>query len=180
MATPVEYPFGLSSFLMSKQRTTGAQFLIYEPRSGSGYVKNTSSDTPSFFSVTFKFKEVDAQRFQAWFNGPLQRGRLPFTIPMRTEFGLANQTVQFHAAQGDTILDCSQDGHVYTYSATVVAREIAYPDGIDDNWDYVSSPFWPLTSEWDLALNSITSIEPLLLNGEWLLDGSQTLDGTRN
>lgn len=156
MATPIEYPFGLSSFLMSKQRTTGAQFLIYEPRSGQGYVKNTSSDTPSFFSVTFKFKEVDAQRFQAWFNGPLQRGRLPFTIPMRTEFGLANQTVQFHAAQGDTILDHSQEGRVHTYTATIFARELVLPEGIDDNWEYVLSPFWPLTNEWDLALNSLT------------------------
>ena len=152
---PIEYPYGLSSVLMSKTRTQGADFLIYEPRSGAGYTKNTSTDNPVFFSATFKFRGVDSQRFMAWFNGPLQRGRLPFSIPLRTEFGLANQIVRFHSAQGDTILDHSQDGEVHSYTSTLFAREIIYPEGIEDNWDFVASPFWQYRCEWDLALNTL-------------------------
>ena len=153
--TVIPYPFGLSSVMMSKSRTQGASFLIYEPRSGSGYVKNTSADNPVFFNVTFRFRQVDAQRFWAWFSGPLQQGRLPFTMPMRTEFGLANQEVRFYAAQGDTILDHSQEGSVHTYTGTVFASSLAYPEGIEDNWDFVASPFWQYRGEWDLALNTL-------------------------
>ena len=110
MAIP--YPFGLSSVLMTKTRTQGASFMQYQPRSGAAYTKYASADNPVFFNVTFRFRQVDAQRFWAWFSGSLQQGRLPFTIPMRTEFGLANQEVRFYAAQGDTILDHSQEGSV--------------------------------------------------------------------
>jgi len=108
-----------------------------------------------FFNVTFRFRKVDAQRFWAWFSGPLQQGRLPFTVPMRTEFGLANQEVRFYAAQGDTILDHSQEGSVHTYTGTVFAASLAYPDGIENNWDFVASPFWQYRGEWDLALNTL-------------------------
>ena len=151
----IPYPLGLNSVLMTKARTQGASFLIYEPRSGSGYVKNTSADNPVFFNVTFRFRQVDAQRFFAWVKGPLQEGRLPFTVPMRTEFGLANQEVRFYAAQGDTILDHSQEGGVHTYTATIFAIAIVNPPGIDDNLDFVASPFWQYRGEWDLALNTL-------------------------
>lgn len=74
---------------------------------------------------------------------------------MRTEFGLANQDVRFYAAQGDTILDHSQEGSVHTYTGTVFASSMSYPDGIEDNWDFVASPFWQYRGEWDLALNTL-------------------------
>lgn len=151
----ITYPFGLSSVLMTKTRTQGASFQQYQPRSGAAYTKHTSADNPVFFNVTFRFRQVDAQRFFAWFKGPLQEGRLPFTVPMRTEFGLANQEVRFYAAQGDTILDHSQEGSVHTYTGTVFASSLAYPDGVDDNWDFVASPFWQYRGEWDLALNTL-------------------------
>ncbi len=154
----IPYPFGLSGVLMTKTRTQGASFMQYQPRSGAAYTKNISSDNPVFFNISFRFRQVDAQRFFAWFKGPLQEGRLPFTVPMRTEFGLANQEVRFYAAQGDTILDHSQEGSVHTYTGTVFASSLAYPDGIEDNWDFVASPFWALRGEWDLALNSITPV----------------------
>lgn len=151
----IPYPFGLSSVLMTKTRTQGASFMQYQPRSGAAYTKHTSADNPVFFNVTFRFRQVDAQRFTGWFKGALQEGRLPFTVPMRTEFGLANQEVRFYAAQGDTILDHSQEGSVHTYTGAVFASSLAYPDGIEDNWDFVASPFWQYRGEWDLALNSI-------------------------
>ncbi|MGL5396538.1 MAG: hypothetical protein ACRDBQ_14920, partial [Shewanella sp.] len=134
----------------------------YQPRSGAAYTKNISTDNPVFFNVTFRFRQVDAQRFFAWFKGSLQEGRLPFTVPMRTEFGLANQEVRFYAAQGDTILDHSQEGSVHTYTGTVFASSLAYPEGIEDNWDFVASTFWQYRGEWDLALNSITPVEKFI------------------
>ena len=151
----IAYPFGLSSVLMTKTRTQGASFQQYQPRSGAAYTKHTSADNPVFFNVTFRFRQVDAQRFFAWFKGQLQEGRLPFTVPMRTEFGLANQEVRFYAAQGDTILDHSQEGGVHTYTATIFAIAIVNPPGIDDSLDFVASPFWALRGEWDLALNTL-------------------------
>lgn len=151
----IDYPFGLSSVLMTKTRTQGASFQQYQPRSGAAYTKHISADNPVFFNVTFRFRQVDAQRFFAWVKGPLQEGRLPFTVPMRTEFGLANQEVRFYAAQGDTILDHSQEGGVHTYTATIFASAIVNPPGIDDNLDFVASPFWALRGEWDLALNTL-------------------------
>lgn len=154
----ISYPFGLSSVLMTKTRTQGASFMQYQPRSGASYTKFTSTDNPVFFNVTFRFRQVDAQRFIGWFKGALQEGRLPFTVPMRTEFGLAIQEVRFYAAQGDTILDHSQEGSVHTYTGTVFASSLAYPEGIEDNWDFVASPFWQYRGEWDLALNSMTPV----------------------
>ena len=151
----IPYPFGLSSVLMTKTRTQGASFQQYQPRSGAAYTKHTSADNPVFFNVTFRFRQVDAQRFFAWFKGPLQEGRLPFTVPMRTEFGLANQEVRFYAAQGDTILDHSQEGSVHTYTGVVFASSLAYPEGVENNWEFVASPFWALRGEWDLALNTL-------------------------
>jgi len=153
--TAIPYPFGLGSMMMSKQRTQGATFLMYQPRSGTAYVKNTSVDQPVFFNATFKFTTTDAQRFIAWFRGPLDGGRLPFTIPLRTEFGLATQDVRFYATAGDTLLDHSQEGGTHTYTATIFASEIVNPPGIDDNLDFVASPFWALRGEWDLALNTL-------------------------
>ena len=162
----IPYPLGLNSVLMTKARTQGASFQQYQPRSGASYTKFTSTDNPVFFNVTFRFRQVDAQRFWAWFSGPLQQGRLPFTIPMRTEFGLANQEVRFYAAQGDTILDHSQEGSVHTYTGTIFADKIIYPDGIEDNWDFVASPFWQYRGEWDLALNTrVPQLWPY--RGEW-------------
>lgn len=155
----IPYPFGLSSVLMTKTRTQGASFQQYQPRSGAAYTKHNSVDNPVFFNVTFRFRQVDAQRFWAWFSGPLQQGRLPFTIPLRTEFGLATQDVRFYATAGDTLLDHSQEGGIHTYTATIFASEIVNPPGVDDNLEYVASPFWPLTSEWDLALNSLITSE---------------------
>lgn len=150
----IAYPFGLSSVLMTKTRTQGASFQQYQPRSGASYTKFTSTDNPVFFNVTFRFRQVDAQRFTGWFKGSLQEGRLPFTVPMRTEFGLANQEVRFYAAQGDTILDHSQEGSVHTYTGTVFASSLAYPAGVEDNWEIISSEFWQYASILDTALNS--------------------------
>ena len=151
----IPYPFGLSSVLMTKTRTQGASFQQYQPRSGASYTKFTSADNPVFFNVTFRFRQVDAQRFIAWFRGPLDGGRLPFTIPLRTEFGLATQDVRFYATAGDTLLDHSQEGGTHTYTATIFASEIVNPPGVDDNLDFVASPFWALRGEWDLALNTL-------------------------
>ena len=150
----IPYPLGLNSVLMTKTRTQGASFMQYQPRSGTAYTKHTSADNPVFFNVTFRFRQGDAQRFTGWFKGALQEGRLPFTVPMRTEFGLANQEVRFYAAQGDTILDHSQEGSVHTYTGTVFASSLAYPAGVEDNWEIISSEFWQYASILDTALNS--------------------------
>ena len=146
----VDYPTGLGTVLMTKSRNQAATFSMYEPKSGPGYTKNTSVDVPVFWDVTFKFSAADAQRFQAWFIGTLNRGRNQFNMLLSTEFGNVSHVCQF---MPDSLLPQSRDASVHTYTAQIRSEAIKYPPFIEENLDFVASEFWALRGEWDYALN---------------------------
>ena len=146
----VDYPTGLGTVLMTKSRSQAATFGMAEPKSGPGYTKNTSVDTPVFWDATFKFKASDAQRFHAWFMSTLNRGRNPFNMLLSTELGNVSHVCQF---MPDSLLPQSREANVHTYTAQIRSEAIKYPPYIEDNLDFVASEFWQLRSELDYALN---------------------------
>ena len=124
-AVPVAYPFDLATILRaSKSRRQPAAFAMQEPRRGYGYAEATGTDTPVFWDVTFRFDTCDARRFQMWFVQDLERGVLEFTLPIRTEFGNLDHTCRFLP---DGLLDCTEDGGLWTYRATIMARAQVIP-----------------------------------------------------
>lgn len=149
MAT-IDYPLNLSTVLMSKSRSQAATFTLYEAKSGAGYVKNTSIDQPVYWDVTFKFSEIDAQRFFAWFRGSLRLGRNTFNMPLRTEFGLVSHVCQFVP---NSLLPHSQEGRIHTYTAQIRSEALKLPEGIEENLFFVESENWLYIAEIDYALN---------------------------
>jgi len=149
---PVAYPFHLDTVQANKSRTQPATFTITQPRSGPGYVKNTSIDVPVIWDVNFIFDRYDAQSFFVWFYHAnyLNRGRNEFTMQLRTEFGLIEHTCQFLP---DSLLDHGQTGSVHKYSAQIRAREIVIPQEITDHPDLVTSEYWRYSSLIDYIIN---------------------------
>lgn len=140
VTTPV-YPFALRTALASKSRSQPAAFSLSEPRRGFGYARATGTDTPVFWDVQFLFTRGEAVRFQLWFTQTLQRGLLEFVLPLRTEFGTLPHTCRFLP---DSLLDCSDTGGLFRYSARIMARAQVIPQGFIDaqgliaalpNWD---------------------------------------------
>ncbi len=124
-AVPVAYPFDLRNILrIGKSRRQPAAFAMHEPRRGYGYAEATGTDTPVFWDVTFRFDTCDARRFQMWFVQDLERGVLEFTLPIRTEFGNLDHTCRFLP---DGLLDCTEEGDLWTYRATIMARAQVIP-----------------------------------------------------
>lgn len=124
-AVPVAYPFALATILRAgKSRRQPAAFAMHEPRRGYGYAEATGTDTPVFWDVTFRFDTCDARRFMMWFVEDLERGVLEFTLPIRTEFGNLDHTCRFLP---DGLLDCTEDGGLWTYRATIMARAQVIP-----------------------------------------------------
>lgn len=146
----VDYPLSLDTVLMSKSRSQAATFMIYEAKSGAGYVKNTSVDVPVYWSVTFKFSEIEARRFFAWFWSTLNRGRNTFNMPIRTEFGLVSHVCQFIP---DSLLDHGQEAKIHTYTAQIRSETLKFPEGVEENLDFVASDFYTYISEFDYILN---------------------------
>lgn len=148
----IAYPFGLQTVTAGKSRTQAATFTLQQPRNGPAYVKNMSVDQPVFWSVNFAFVGADAQRFYAWFYSPayLNRGRKTFTMPLRTEFGMVAHECQF---MPDSLLDHGQDEDVHRYSATIRARRVELPVGVEDNLDLIASEYWPDAGLIDVICN---------------------------
>lgn len=123
MADP--YPSTIPGFLRAgKARSQPAAFRLNQPRRGFGYAEATGTDTPVFWNVTFRFTTAQARIFRQWFNTTLQRGVLEFDTPIKTEFGFQTYTCRF---MPESLLDTSEDGDVWTYSATLMARALITP-----------------------------------------------------
>ncbi len=123
------YPLGLRTIIRaSKARSQPAAFTLSDPRAGYPYAQASGYDTPTVWSVEFRFTAAEAQTFQDWFRDDLQLGVLAFTMPIRTEFGVSDQTCRF---LDDGLLDASEVGEVWSYRATIEARAEVL-DGIGD------------------------------------------------
>lgn len=122
---PIAYPPMLPLPLRaSRSRSQPAAFGMSNPRRGPGYVDPTGTDTPVLWDMTWRFSEGDASLFQLWLALELDRGRLEFTLPIRTEFGLLSHTCRFLP---DSLLNARQDGATWVYTATIMARAQIIP-----------------------------------------------------
>jgi hypothetical protein len=140
MTTPA-YPLHIRSILRTgKSRTQAAAFRVSEPKRGFAYAQATGTDVPVFWDVKFRFSEAEAIVFQLWFVKTINRGILEFTMPIRTEFGLITHTCRFLP---DSLLPCNEDGPIFEYGATIMARAQIIPDAYDDAADLiVTLPDW--------------------------------------
>lgn len=123
----VSYPLALRTIIRaSKVRTQPAGFGVAEPRRGPAYFQDTGTDVPVFWEVLFRFTTEEAQRFWSWFDHNLMRGALWFTLPIRTEFGLAEHECHF---MPDGLLPVREVGELWEYTATITSRRLLSPDG---------------------------------------------------
>lgn len=151
------YPFHLRTILRaSKSRSQPAAFSMSEPRRGFAYTQATGTDTPVLWDVRFCFTQVEAQSFKLWFNLVISKGVDEFTMPIRTEFGLLDHTCRFVP---DSLLDTDEQGELFTYRATIMARAEVIPADILEAGETIAGlPNWP---EWAALLDqAVTSAMP--------------------
>jgi hypothetical protein len=123
----IAYPSNLPTILSaSKGRAQGASFAATAPGAGKLYVQRSGFDVPVLWNVQFRFTQAQAQQFKAWFETDIQRGLLDFTMPIRTEFGMVEHMCRFLP---DGLGDCREDGQSWSYSAKIIARARAIPQG---------------------------------------------------
>lgn len=120
---PVAYPTSLPLALIDKTRDQPAAFQVAQPRRGFGYVEPIGTDTAVFWPLTWRFNESQAQTFWQWFVYTTQRGVLPFTMGVRTEFGVVTQELQMLP---EGLMPAKYlGGGVWEYRANVMARTLS-------------------------------------------------------
>ena len=123
---PVAYPTGLRQPLRaSRSRRQPAAFEWTQPRRGLGYAQPIGSGVPVLWDVQWRLTQDEAATFLRWFTEDLDRGLLEFEMPLRTEFGLSNYACQFLP---DALLTAREEGALWTYTATIHARELVVPE----------------------------------------------------
>lgn len=116
------YPTTLPLAMLVKTREQPPAFSMAEPRRGFWYVEPTGTDTPVFWALTWRMTGAQAKVFWQWFTYTIKRGVLPFTMQVRTEFGLVTHELQFTA---DGLMPAKQVGSdVWEYSGTAIARAL--------------------------------------------------------
>jgi hypothetical protein len=122
---PVAYPLSLRTIIRaSKSRSQPAAFGVSEPRRGFAYFQATGTDTPVMWDVAFRFTQNEAALFQLWFTQDIARGVDEFELPIKTEFGLLTHTCRFLPG---SLLDTSEEGELFSYRATIMARAQIIP-----------------------------------------------------
>lgn len=141
--TVAAYPSELPAVLRaSKSRSQKAPFQATPPGAGKLYVQRTGADNPVKWDIEFRFTPAEAVTFQDWFWSDLEGGVLPFTLPIRTEFGVITHTCRFLP---DNLLTTRQEGECFTYSASIIARAQAIPAGFLEGAEMIIGlPNWKL------------------------------------
>ena len=152
---PEAYPLHLRTIQRaSKSRSQPASFRMAEPRRGYGYAQAVGTDTPVFWDVQFRFTTTEAAAFQLWFVQKINRGLDEFTLPIRTEFGLVTHTCRFLP---DSLLDASEDGQTWVYTAQIMARAQVIPDSYSNAGGLIIDlPDWP---QWSSLLDGTVTQE---------------------
>lgn len=115
-----EYPLGLRTVISAtKSRRQPAAFAMDNPRRGLGFARAIGTETPLLWDVTFSFTQSEAAEFVMWFTYTIGKGVHSFRMPLLTEYGLISYSVRFLPG---TLLDLREEGEVFTYSATLLAR----------------------------------------------------------
>jgi hypothetical protein len=122
---PVAYPAAIRPPLRaSRTRTQAASFSASDPTRGFARFERTGFDQPVSWDLTWRFPAAEAQLFMQWFVYETLRGALPFTIDLRTEFGLIQHECRFMPGG---LLNARQDGATWVYTATIMARAQIIP-----------------------------------------------------
>lgn len=153
------YPLDLRTIIQAgKSRSQPAAFSVSSPRRGYAYAKETGTDTPVFWDVSFAFTQAEAIRFQLWFRYSISRGVDEFVMPIRTEFGMVDHVCRFLP---DGLLDNGEQGGVWTYKAQIMARAQVIPDGWADAASIiVATPDWEEYASWlDVAMADAWPVE---------------------
>lgn len=117
---PVAYPATVRPPLRaSRTRAQAASFAVSSPAQGFGHVQRTGLDQPVEWDLTWRLTTSEAQALMQWFVHETLRGALPFTIELRTEFGLTEYHCRFLP---DGLLNAREDGETWVYTASVTAR----------------------------------------------------------
>ncbi|MDT7834954.1 hypothetical protein [Aquabacterium sp. OR-4] len=125
---PAAYPSTLPGVLRSKRRRQAPPWALLGSRRGPAYMLNTGTVPPVFFEVEWIFTAEQALLFRLWFEAIIGRGALPFTMALRTEFGLLDHVCQLLP---DSLLPASEDGGTWRYSATLMtAAQIIPAEGL--------------------------------------------------
>lgn len=118
------YPTSIPGVMRSKRRRQAPPWAMVGARRGPGYMVNGGTVPPVFWDVEWVFDAQQAVLFRLWFEVMIERGALPFSINLRTEFGLIEHVVQMLP---DSLLPASEDGGAWRYSATLMAAEQVIP-----------------------------------------------------
>lgn len=155
MADEVRYPLHLRTIARArKNRSQPAAFSVSQPRRGKPYRQEIGTDAPVIWEVNFRFTRAEALVFRLFFEVSINRGVDPFVLPIDTEFGLLDHTVEFLP---DSLLDLQQDGEVFTYSASILSRAAVFPDGYLEAGELiVMLPAW---TSWASLLDSSVTAE---------------------
>lgn len=145
-----DWPEGLPTFLRaSKRRRQDARFRASDHLAGYAHFEPSGTDLAVTWDIELRLTPSQAALFMVWFVEVLDRGVLPFTAPVRTEYGMIVHELKFLPGN---LLDCSESGESFSFRASVAARRLL-SQSIDVD------PLWLATS--------------LLLHGETAQDSSR-------
>lgn len=150
----IAYPLSIRTLMQAgKSRSQPAAFRLSEPRRGYAYAQATGTDVPVLWDVAFLFTRGEAQQFRLWFEVLLNKGVDEFTMPIRTEFGDIVHTCRFLP---DSLLPTREDGKLWGYTATIMARSLVMPDAfVEAAETIVGLSDWESFAAWlDLAMTS--------------------------
>lgn len=123
-----------------KARSQPAAFGMSNPRRGAGYAQASGTDTPVFWDIGFLLTQEEAIVFMVWFTTLINRGVDEFIMPIRTEFGMIDHVCRFLP---DSLLPAKEQGGLFGYTATIMARAQVIPDGyVDAAALIVALPNW--------------------------------------
>lgn len=121
----VAYPLSLRTIVKANKRRSGpAAFREIAPRRGMGYSQTIGTEPPLIWDAVFRFTRAEAETFRLWFEYTLLKGLEEAIVPIATEFGLIDYTVQFLP---DSLMTASQNGEVWEFSASLLARSMVIP-----------------------------------------------------
>ena len=122
----MDYPSYLRGAIQQgKARNVATQFIGSQPLAGTPYFQPLTDESPVTWDFRLIFNTFDALAFDAWFVSGTNNGNDYFDMPIRTEQGLIVHNCHFLP---DGIPNrVSEDGGVFTYSCSVIARAIVRP-----------------------------------------------------
>ncbi len=136
----VDYPFGLRTLLLGRQKSQTPKYDATQPLSGPAYLRNLSTDAPAIYQATFRFvSDNEALLFRAWVTANQIDIGAPFNLPMRVEGSEsgANTTQEVQVMPDNDILSNTRISETgFEYTATIRCRKET--TGLEDYYDIIN------------------------------------------